>query len=268
MLRHVCKWANAYNTNRAGSGAGQNSSKLQSKGGKFSIFDVLTAGGPSFTSAGCENVTGPVAGPAPAPTQELEWEKAEKGQLEEKSAEDLMVLPEGEAGQQPAIGGTEEAEEAEEAPYQRPPMDVFKAIFAASESEAEEEEEPEEVEAEPKVKEPVKSAVPAVKQEELDEDAYGPRLPTSSIQKIPALTATVSQGSLPEEDEWVESNRPASKKHKKDKKKTSGKKKHKKEKKSKKARKRRHSSSSSSSSPDEDSKILKKLVALKKQNKL
>lgn len=135
--------------------AAQNASTKFNKGSanKFSIFDVLTNNaGPSFQSAGPENVTGPVEGPAPLPVkaQELEWDKAERGQLEEKSG-DLLESTQAD-GTAEGSSGAPAVEEEEEAPRVRPSMDVFKAIFAETDSEEEEEEEDEPEEAKtPKV---------------------------------------------------------------------------------------------------------------------
>lgn len=249
-------------------GAGQNSAKLLAKGGgsgKFSIFDVLSAG-PSFMSAGSENVApGPVEGPAPKDVPELEWDKAEKGQLEENKSTEFADLIKTEVDTQQTT-----VEEEEETPTERPSMDIFKAIFADSESEDEEDEEPEE--APKKVIQPVKQIKKEV-QEELEEDAYGPRLPsslTSLTSGAPAHPSLLQPKEVLKDDEWVELDKvSAAKKHKKDKKDKKAKK-HKKEKKSKKSssRKRRHSSSDSAGSDVEEAKILQKIFALKKQHKL
>ena len=217
-------------------------------------------------SAGSENVApGPVEGPAPKDVPELEWDKAEKGQLEENKSAEFADLIKTEVDTQQTT-----VEEEEEAPTERPSMDIFKAIFADSESEDEEDEEPEE--APKKVIQPVKQIKKEV-QEELEEDAYGPRLPSSLTNLssgAPAHPALLQPKEVLKDDEWVELDKvSAAKKHKKDKKDKKAKK-HKKEKKSKKSssRKRRHSSSDSAGSDVEEAKILQKIFALKKQHKL
>lgn len=250
-------------------GDSQNSAKFTAKGAgaKFSIFDVLNAGpqvAASFVSSGYENVPpGPVQGPSNKP-QELEWDKAEKGELQEKS--ELDFVPE--AGPSTALKEGEEKEEEEEAPYERPPMDVFKAIFADSESESEEEEEEEKKE-EPQKRTEVPRFTQKVEQpkppvEEEDDDAYGPQLPMSTTVKVATVSLATTIQAVDNQEEWVEKDKKSKKK--KEKKKKSKKKKDKKNKK----RKRHHSDSSSSSSDDEvdDVKILKKIATLKKLKKI
>nr|SVE74956.1 EOG090X013U [Daphnia dolichocephala] len=229
-------------------GDAQESAKFVAKGtsgSKFSIFDVLNAvpqAGPSFMSSGYENVPpGPVQGPENK-AQELEWDKAEKGELQEKTEPDLV----------PEVIKPEDIkkEVTEEVPYERPPMDVFRAIFADTDSEEEEENEEEEVKKPEEVKtieKPEQPKPPIV--EEMDDDAYGPRLPTSggSSNKVAVVSLAASQG-VSNQVEWVERDKAEKKKKdKKDKKKKSKKKKDKKNKK----RKRRHSDVSSSSSDEE-----------------
>ncbi|KZS14445.1 G patch domain-containing protein 1 [Daphnia magna] len=252
-------------------GDAQDSAKFVAKGtsgSKFSIFDVLNAvpqAGPSFMSSGYENVpSGPVQGPE-IKVQELEWDKAERGELQEKAEPDLV----------PEVGPSEEIKEevTEEVPYERPPMDVFRAIFADTDSEEEEEEEEENKEEEDKQVEETKKnqtreqpKPPIV--EEMDDDAYGPRLPASGSigNKVAVVNLTAIQDAS-NQVEWVERDKAKKKKeHKKDKKKKDKKKKDKKNKK----RKRLHSDVGSSSSDEEvdDMKILKKIVALKKLQKL
>ncbi|XP_059351894.1 LOW QUALITY PROTEIN: G patch domain-containing protein 1-like [Daphnia carinata] len=239
-------------------GDAQDSAKFVAKGtsgSKFSIFDVLNVvpqAGPSFMSSGYENVpSGPVQGPENK-VQELEWDKAERGELQEKAEPDLV----------PEVGPPEEIKEevAEEVPYERPPMDVFKAIFADTDSEEEEEEENKEEE-DKKVKE-VKATREQAKPpiiEEMDDDAYGPRLPASG--SIGNKVAVVNLAALQEASsqvEWVERDKAKKKKeHKKDKKKKDKKKKDKKNKK----KKRRHSDVGSSASDEnvDDMEILKKI---------
>jgi hypothetical protein len=248
-------------------GDAQDSAKFVAKGtsgSKFSIFDVLNAvpqAGPSFMSSGYENIpSGPVQGPANK-VQELEWDKAERGELEEKAVPDLV----------PDIGPSEEIKEeskAVEIPYERPPMDIFKAIFADTDSEEEEEEKEEEdkiAEDVQTTKKSEQSKPPVV--EEIDDDTYGPRLPVSSGSNKVAVVNLVASQEISNQVEWVE--RDKTEKKKKDKKEKKKKSKKKKDKKSKK-RKRRHSDVSSSSSDDEvdDVEILKKIVALKKMQKL
>lgn len=250
-------------------GDAQDSSKFSAKGvgAKFSIFDVLHAGpqvAASFISTGYENVTpGPVEGPANK-VQELEWDKAARGELEEKAEPDQIIPGPSEENQ--------EEEPDENLPYQRPPMDLFKSIFADSESEEEEvveiKKEPEEKPVRSDAQRNEKQKSPAV--EEMDEDTYGPRLPVSgnTAIKVTSVSLVGNQDTNVNQDEWVESDKVGKKK--KDKKnKKSKKKKDKKDKKSKK-RKRRHSDVSSSSTDDEvdDAKILKKIAALKKLQKL
>ncbi|KAK4010781.1 hypothetical protein OUZ56_019913 [Daphnia magna] len=250
-------------------GDAQDSAKFVAKGtsgSKFSIFDVLNAvpqAGPSFMSSGYDNVpSGPVQGPE-IKVQELEWDKAERGELQEKAEPDLV----------PEVGPSEEIKEevTEEVPYERPPMDVFRAIFADTDSEEEEEEENKEEE-DKKVEEAKNNRTreqpkpPIV--EEMDDDAYGPRLPASGSigNKVAVVNLTAIQDAS-NQVEWVERDKAKKKKeHKKDKKKKDKKKKDKKNKK----RKRRHSDVGSSSSDEEvdDMKILKKIVALKKLQKL
>nr|SVE89714.1 EOG090X013U [Daphnia sinensis] len=240
-------------------GDAQDSAKFVAKGtsgSKFSIFDVLNAvlqAGPSFMSSGYENVpSGPVQGPENK-VQELEWDKAERGELQEKAEPDLV----------PEVGPVEEIKEevTEEVPYERPPMDVFRAIFADTDSEEEEEENKEE---EDKKVEEVKAnqtreqpKPPII--EEMDDDAYGPRLPASgSIGNKVAVVNLAAVQEASSQVEWVERDKAKKKKeHKKDKKKKDKKKKDKKNKK----RKRRHSDVSSSTSDEEvdDMKILKKI---------
>ena len=250
-------------------GDAQDSSKFVAKGtsgSKFSIFDVLNAvpqAGPSFMSSGYENIpSGPVQGPANK-VQELEWDKAEKGELEEKAEPDLVP---------DEVGPSEEIKEETQAMevYERPSMDIFKAIFADSDSEDEEEEEKKEeedqkaenVETTKKSEQPKPPVV-----EDIDDDTYGPRLPvSSSANKVAVVSLAASQESS-NQVEWVERHKAEKKKKdKKDKKKKKNKKKDKKNKK----RKRRHSDVSSSSSDEEvdDIKILQKIVALKKMQKL
>nr|SVE75587.1 EOG090X013U [Daphnia hispanica] len=241
-------------------GDAQDSAKFVAKGtsgSKFSIFDVLNAvpqAGPSFMSSGYENVpSGPVQGPENK-VQELEWDKAERGELQEKAEPDLV----------PEIGPSLEIKEevTEEVPYERPPMDVFRAIFADTDSEEEEEEDKkvEEVKTTQKHEQPKPPIV-----EEMDDDAYGPRLPASGSisSKVAAVSLTASQETS-NQVEWVERDKAKKKKeHKKDKKKKDKKKKEKKNKEKKnKKRKRRHSDVSSSSSDDEvdDMEILKKII--------
>lgn len=251
-------------------GDAQDSAKFVAKGtsgSKFSIFDVLNAvpqAGPSFMSSGYDNVpSGPVQGPE-IKVQELEWDKAERGELQEKAEPDLV----------PEVGPSEEIKEevTEEVPYERPPMDVFRAIFADTDSEEEEEEEENKEEEDKKVEEAKNNRTreqpkpPIV--EEMDDDAYGPRLPASGSigNKVAVVNLTAIQDAS-NQVEWVERDKAKKKKeHKKDKKKKDKKKKDKKNKK----RKRRHSDVGSSSSDEEvdDMKILKKIVALKKLQKL
>ena len=216
--------------------------------------------GPSFMSSGYENIpSGPVQGPANK-VQELEWDKAEKGELEEKAEPDLV----------PDVSPPEEIKEETKAVevYERPPMDIFKAIFADTDSEDEEEEEKEEdkkAEDVQTIKKNEQPKPPVV--EDIDDDAYGPRLPVSvSANKVAVVSLAASQ-EVSNQLEWVE--RDKAEKKKKDKKEKKKKSKKKKDKKSKK-RKRRHSDVSSSSSDEEvdDVKILKKIVALKKMQKL
>nr|CAG4641457.1 EOG090X013U [Eurycercus lamellatus] len=232
-------------------GASHNSAKLIAKGSgtKFSIFDVLSSNPtPSFISTGFENVPpGPVQGPANQ-VKELEWDKAERGELEETNADVLQDV----VTVKTEIQTSDVAALEDEAPYQRPPMDLFKAIFEDSESEEEEIEEVVKKETEATVANPVK---PIVDIEEMDEEFYGPRLPSSVPVKAAVLVPVTQE--THEEEEWVEVDKEVKKK--KDKKNKKNKKKDKKSKK----RKRRHSDASS----DEDMKILKKIVALKKQQK-
>lgn len=116
----------------------------------------------------------------------------------------------------------------------------------------------------------MKAETPKEKEEEdMDEDAYGPRLPTAAkfppASSAPAQALALPTSSRNEPDEeWVE----ASEKSKKSKKRKEEKKKKKKKEKSKKKKRRHSSSSSSSSSEDADAKILRKIAALKKQRKL
>nr|SVE85957.1 EOG090X013U [Daphnia similis] len=238
-------------------GDAQDSAKFVAKGtsgSKFSIFDVLNAvpqAGPSFMSSGYENVpSGPVQGPENK-VQELEWDKAERGELQEKAEPDLV----------PEVGPSEEIKEevTEEVPYERPPMDVFRAIFADTDSEEEEEENKEE---ESKKVEEVKANQTHEQPkppEEMDDDAYGPRLPASgSIGNKVAVVNLAAVQEASSQVEWVERDKAKKKKeHKKDKKKKDKKKKDKKNKK----RKRRHSDVGSSTSDEEadDLKILKKI---------
>nr|CAG4643013.1 EOG090X013U [Ilyocryptus agilis] len=265
-------------------GGPQNSSKLSAKGSgaKFSIFDVLSTGptqaaGPSFVSTGFESSVSAVKveGPAVNP-QQLEWEKAARGELMAQEKVEPEVLP----------SSTEQEESAgveEEAPYERPSMDLFKAIFEESDSEEEEEREevkPKEVDRQDVVMEQ-QPETETVK-EDLDEDEYGPRLPSSAgAVKTAIATFGLNQADNggQDVDDWVERDQKAAEKLKKSKpkskkeKKNKKSKKHKKDKKGSKKRKRRHSDvSSSSASTDEDDdddvKILKKIVALKKQQKL
>nr|CAG4636774.1 EOG090X013U [Ceriodaphnia reticulata]SVE72769.1 EOG090X013U [Ceriodaphnia reticulata] len=242
-------------------GDSQDSSKFTAKGvgAKFSIFDVLNAGpqvAASFISSGYENVPpGPVQGPSNK-VQELEWDKAEKGELEEKAEVDIVP----EAG--PSTVTKEEDEE--ERPYERPPMDIFKAIFADSESESEEEEVEEEKKEEiqkevdqPRFTQKIEQVKPPV-EEEMD-DAYGPQLPTSTTApKVAPVNLATTIQAADNQEEWVEKSKKGKKKKEK---KKSKKKKDKKDKKNKK-RKRHHSDSSSSSSDDDvdDIKILKKIA--------
>ncbi|XP_046645658.1 G patch domain-containing protein 1 homolog [Daphnia pulicaria] len=247
-------------------GDAQDSAKFVAKGtsgSKFSIFDVLNAvpqAGPSFMSSGYENIpSGPVQGPANK-VQELEWDKAERGELEEKAEPDLV----------PDVGPSEEIKEETnpvEVPYERPPMDVFKAIFADTDSEDEEEEEEKEDKEDVQTSKKNEQPKPPVV-EDIDDDAYGPRLPVSSGSNKVAVVNLAASQEASSHVEWVERKKEEKKKKdKKDKKKKKSKKK--KDKKSKK-RKRRHSDVSSSSSDDEvdDVEILKKIVALKKMQKL
>jgi G patch domain-containing protein 1 len=202
-------------------GDAQDSAKFVAKGtseSKFSIFDVLNAvpqAGPSFMSSGYENIpSGPVQGPANK-VQELEWDKAERGELEEKAEPDLV----------PDVGPSEEIKEETkpvEVPYERPPMDVFKAIFADTDSEDEEEEE--EKEEENKVQTSKKSEQPKPPVvEDIDDDAYGPRLPVSSGSNKVAVVNLAASQEVSNHVEWVE--RKKEEKKKKDKKKKSKKKK-------------------------------------------
>nr|SVE79951.1 EOG090X013U [Daphnia magna] len=251
-------------------GDAQDSAKFVAKGtsgSKFSIFDVLNAvpqAGPSFMSSGYDNVpSGPVQGPE-IKVQELEWDKAERGELQEKAEPDLV----------PEVGPSEEIKEevTEEVPYERPPMDVFRAIFADTDSEEEEEEEENKEEEDKKVEEAKNNRTreqpkpPIV--EEMDDDAYGPRLPASGSigNKVAVVNLTAIQDAS-NQVEWVERDKAKKKKeHKKDKKKKDKKKKDKKNKK----RKRRHSDVGSSSSDEEvdDMKILKKILnSLNKKRK-
>nr|SVE73388.1 EOG090X013U [Daphnia atkinsoni] len=246
-------------------GDAQASAKFVAKGtsgSKFSIFDVLNAvpqAGPSFMSSGYENVPpGPVQGPENK-VQELEWDKAERGELQENAEPDLV----------PEVGPSVEIKEevAEEVPYERPPMDVFRAIFADTDSEEEEggneEEEDEKVEEVKTAQKHEQRKPPVV--EEMDDDAYGPRLPASGSvsSKVVAVSLAASHEAS-NQVEWVERDKAEKKKeHKKDKKKKDKKKKDKKKKdKKNKKRKRRHSDVSSSSSDDEvdDMEILKKIL--------
>nr|SVE77435.1 EOG090X013U [Daphnia lumholtzi] len=234
-------------------GDAQDSAKFVAKGTsgtKFSIFDVLNAvpqAGPSFMSSGYENIpAGPVQGPENK-VQELEWDKAERGELQEKAEPDLV----------PEVGPAEEIKEevTEEVPYERPPMDVFKAIFADTDSEEEEEEgnkEEEEKKLEVKANQTREQPKPPII-EEMDDDAYGPRLPASGIIGYKVAVgnlAAVQEAS--NQVEWVERDKAKKKKetkkeHKKDKKKKDKKKKDKKNKK----RKRRHSDVGSNVVEDE-----------------
>lgn len=253
-------------------GDAQNSAKFVAKGtsgSKFSIFDVLNAvpqAGPSFMSSGYENVPpGPVQGPENK-VQQLEWDKAERGELQENAEPDLV----------PEVGPSEEIKEevAEEVPYERPPMDVFRAIFADTDSEEEEENEEEEGQNVEEVKTTQKheQLKPSIV-EEMDDDAYGPRLPASgSVSSKVAAVSLAASHEASNQVEWVERDKAEKKKEpKKDKKKKDKKKKDKKKKdKKSKKRKRRHSDVTSSSSDEEvdDMEILKKIVALKKMQKL
>ena len=204
----------------------------------------------SFVSSGYENVApGPVQGPANK-VQELEWDKAEKGELQEKTEVDLEAGLSEEKKE-------EKEEEVEEAPYERPSMDIFKAIFADSESEEEEEEEEEEPKKKTEEAPVKKEQPPAV--EEMDDDVYGPQVPVSStIAKVTSVSLVASQP-VANEEEWVERNKKEKKKKDKEKKKKKDKKK-----KDKKKKKRRHSDSRSDNSDDEvdDVKILKKIATL------
>jgi len=241
-------------------GAAQNSAKLLPKGSgsKFSIFDVLSGAGPSFVSTGFEIPGQPAQGPTNKPP-ELEWEKAERGELQEKAG--VLVPDITTEKEQPE---TETVKEEEALPP-RPSMDIFKAIFANSDSEEEDEEE----------QVPEKSTLtkvadaevpePKFKREQLDteEDTYGPKLPASSVTSNKSSTFSLPlKTNNDDHDEWIEKKRE---------KEASKKKKNKKDKKSKKKkkekRKRRHSDRSSTSE-DEDVKILKKIAALKKQKRL
>nr|CAG4649090.1 EOG090X013U [Scapholeberis mucronata]SVE93450.1 EOG090X013U [Scapholeberis mucronata] len=256
-------------------GDAQDSSKFTAKGvgAKFSIFDVLNSGSQvaaSFISTGYENVTpGPVQGADNKP-QELEWDKAARGELEEKSEAEVA----------PSEGPTEEKEEEpeEDAPYERPSMDLFKSIFADSDSD-EDAEEAEEISESKDEREQIADVVTAsqtiekpgpstaVAEQEMDDDAYGPRLPVDvSIVKA-APTSFGHSLTANNQEEWVERDKAMKKKkEKKDKKKKSKKKKDKKSKK----RKRRHSDVSSSDTDDEidDTLLLEKIISLKKQQKL
>lgn len=217
----------------------------------------------SFISTGYDT-PGPVEGPANK-VQELEWDKAARGELQEKAEPGLI----------PEAGPSEENKEEEpeeEVPYQRPPLDLFKSIFADSESdEEEEEEEVVEIKKEPKEKPSVAERSDRPKSpviEEMDEDTYGPRLPISGNTsiKVTSVSLVNSQEVNMNQEEWVERDKLSKKKKEKKNKKS----KKKKDKKSKK-RKRRHSDVSSSSTDDnevDDAKILKKIVALKKLQKL
>ena len=270
-------------------GKGQTSStKGTSKGSaqKFSIFDVLESG-PKIPYGNVTIKQESQTAPATAITEttataeselvvstaatakesrELEWNRAEKGQLlgaikTEKIEEDRVEVV--------------VKEEQEEQVYQRPSMDVFKAIFESSESS---EEDDSEEEADRKNLNQARLKVRTLDKEvELkadvadaghdDEDIYGPRLPTAAI----ATTSFAGHLSRPvdEVDEWVEKKSDAKKRKKEASKKTSKKnKKEKKQKSKKKKRRRDDSSSSSESSSDVDKIILKKIVELKSRNRL
>ena len=246
--------------------AAQTSSKLAFKnsGSKFSIFDVLSQG-PSFVSAGSSAPAGPSTSAGPSAStepesastgagsnivsevKELEWDKAARGELVEVQPD---VTEE----------ATEQVEVEEEVTvYQRPPMDLFKAIFDNDESEEEDEVKPV-----PEAKlDQKEESDPEI--EEMDDGVYGPSLPA-----VVAVSSSVVDlnPQMADDDEWEERDQGV--KRKKDKKNKDKKDKKKKEKKAKKSKKRRrsHSDSSDSSSTTEDMKILKKIVSLKKKHQL
>ena len=202
----------------------------------------------------------PVEGPVNK-VPEIEWEKAEKGELQE-----IAELPVPDALTEKEKPEEESVKEEEILPP-RPSMDIFKAIFANSDSE-EEDEEKEEV---PSKSTDINRTVAFVpepiaekEEQETEEDSYGPKLPRSSAITGSASFSLTKPNIDGDQDEWVERRETTENKKKKDKKDKKSKKK--KEKKSKK-RKRRHSDKSSTSE-DEDVKILKKIAALKKQKKL
>ena len=220
----------------------------------------------SFISSGYENVApGPVQGAENKP-QELEWDKAARGELQEKSEIETEV---------PAIEKQEEEQVEEEVAFQRPSMDLFKSIFADSDSEEEDVEEemqskgePEEV-AIPATSRQIEETERVIKEEdEMDVDVYGPRLPVDVVKAAP--TSFSHNPAASHQEEWVERDKAVKKKKdKKDKKKKSKKKK---DKKSKNKRKRRHSDVSSNDTDDsdeiDDAVLLEKIMALKKQHKL
>lgn len=252
--------------------------------GKFSIFDVLNVvpqASPAFVSTGYET-TALAQGLSTGKVPELEWEKAAKGELNDKVEPELRLEPLATVPEKPVESVEEEEEEI--VPRERPPMDLFKAIFADSEEENEEEDQ-EEKEEESGASGPLVEAKSAasqflskmellVDQESGDDDeTYGPRLPkleqpAAAPSSIQITNASVNQTA--DDGEWIERSKDKDKDKKKKKKKDKDKKKSKskKEKKSKK-RKRRHSdvsSGSNDSDSDRDIKILKKINALKKQN--
>lgn len=156
-------------------------------------------------------------------------------------------------------------------------MDLFKSIFADSDSD-EDAEEAEEIAPESKrerdqiadvvtATQRIEEPGPSVAEQEMDDDAYGPRLPVDVNIVKAAPTSFGHSLTANNQEEWVERDKAMKKKkEKKDKKKKSKKKKDKKSKK----RKRRHSDVSSSDTDDEidDAVLLEKIISLKKQQKL
>ena len=217
-------------------------------GQKFSIFDVLDVSTPPTVQVKEEAA----ASAPPAPIQQLEWDKAEKGQLQEAVEAGPWIRV-----KEVVCETAQEEEEEEPVPYERPPMDLFKAIFEGSDSEEEEEK----VTPSSAVVAPVPAAPASAEVDESEDDVYGPRAPRAP--RAPAAGSSKRpfvNVSAADEDEWVEVSQ--AKKGKK------GHKKKKKKDKKKKKKKRSKSDSSSSSDADDDEMILKKLAHLKKRHAL
>ncbi len=182
-----------------GSGFGIVPTSLPSKhstGKKFSIFDVLDMSAPPTMPTSVATVSQIDTVPERA---QLEWNKAESGELQKEEAEAAVSMTiKQETTDEPQV-----VNEPEEPVQQRPPMDLFKAIFEDSESEPEEEtpavkppaEKPSAVKptarpiAKPTAKPTAKSTTkPTVETEAkteevaVEEDAYGPRLGLATKQ--------------------------------------------------------------------------------------